>query len=484
MAEWLLDEAARRFGDRPALITDTFTLRYAELAQRAEATARRLAARGLGPGAMAALWDVNGVDWVVVAHAVWRCGAAVLPISTRWTDAEAQASLDRLKPACVLGGDAFVDRAARWAVPAWSHRDLAAGPTSDALPDAPDPAAPMAVLLTSGTSGVPKAAVLSGRALFAGADAVGQAIALTPTDRWWLAMPFFHVGGLAALIRCARFGAAAVVAGRFEAEHALESWTDDGVTIASVVPTMWQSLLAAKGDRPWPASLRLAMLGGAAAPPDLVDASPLALPSYGLTEAGSTVTICRPGADAAERRTAGAPLPGVRVAILGPDGQSMPAGVEGEIAVGGPTLMDGYLGDPDATARALQGGWLRTGDAGVLDAAGRLTVLGRRTDLIVSGGENVYPAEVEAAISGHPGVKAAAVVGVPSRRWGASPFAFVVAAPGVDEAAIAGWLETRLARFKHPKGYAFLAALPLLANGKVDRRSLMAEATKHGYELA
>jgi O-succinylbenzoic acid--CoA ligase len=483
MAEWLLDGAARRFGDRPALITDTAELGYPELAHRVEATARRLSARGLGPGAMAALWDVNGVDWVVAAHAVWRCGAAVLPISTRWTDAEARAALDRLKPACVLGGEAYIERATHWALPAWSHKALADGPSSDARPDAPDEAAPMAVVLTSGTSGAPKAAVLSGRALLAGADAVGRAIALAPGDRWWLAMPFFHVGGLAALIRCARFGAAAVVAGRFEAARALESWEADGVTIASVVPTMWQSLLAAKGDRPWPASLRLAMLGGAAAPPDLVDASPLALPSYGLTEAGSTVTLCRPGADVAERRTAGTPIPGVEVAILGPDGRPRPAGEEGEIAVGGPTLMDGYLGDPDATARTLQGGWLRTGDAGVLDAAGRLTVLGRRTDLIVSGGENVYPAEVEAALSSHPGVLAAAVVGVPSRRWGASPFAFVVA-PGLDEEALAGWLETRLARFKHPKGYAFLAALPQLANGKVDRRSLMAEATEHGYELA
>ncbi|MFN3431311.1 MAG: class I adenylate-forming enzyme family protein [Candidatus Sericytochromatia bacterium] len=484
MGEWLLDEAARRFGDRPALITGEATLPYTELAGRVDETARRLAARGLTPGALAALWDTNGVGWVVAAHAVWRCGAAVLPISTRWTDAEARSALERLRPACVLGGEAFTARAAGWGPPAWSHGDLAAGHGADDLPATPDPAAPMAVMLTSGTSGTPKAAVLSGRALLAGAEAVGQAIALTPADRWWLAMPFFHVGGLAALIRCARFGAAAVVAGRFEADRALAGWETDGVTIASVVPTMWQALLASRGDRPWPAPLRLAMLGGAAAPPDLVDASPLALPSYGLTEAGSTVTLCRPGAGAAERRTAGAPLPGVRLAILGPGGQPVPPGEEGEIAVAGPTLMDGYLGDPEATARVLRGGWLLTGDAGVLDEAGRLTVLGRRTDLIVTGGENVYPAEVESALTGHPGVAAAAVVGVPSRRWGASPFAFVVAAPGVDESALAGWLEPRLARFKHPRGYGFVAALPLLANGKVDRQALIAEATKHGYELA
>jgi O-succinylbenzoic acid--CoA ligase len=481
MRPWPTHEAARRFGDRPALITPGQTVSHHELARRVEAVATRLAGRGIRPGDTVALWDANGLDWVVAAHAVWRAGATLLPLSMRWTDLEVRSALERLEPALMLGGQDFADRAAAIGVPALSHKALE-GTGGGALPGALDDQATMAMLLTSGTSGVPKAAMLSWAAMMAGAEGVGRAIALAPSDRWWLAMPFFHVGGLSALLRCARFGAAAVVAARFEADRALAELERHGVTVASVVPTMLSELAARLGDRPWPPALRLAMLGGAAASPELVAACPVACPSYGLTEACSTVTLVRPGS--AARTTSGPPIPGVEVAILGPEGEPIAAGEEGEIAVAGPTLMRGYAGDPAASAAVRAGRWLRTGDFGRLDAAGCLTVLGRRTDLIVSGGENIYPAEVEAAIAAHPAVAAAAVVGAPSRRWGASPFAFVAPAAGeIDEATLRDWLDGRLARFKQPRGYAFMPALPLLANGKVDRRALRAELDKRGYEV-
>jgi O-succinylbenzoic acid--CoA ligase len=519
MLPWPTREAADRFGDRPALMTATETLSHAVLHARVEAAARRLAAHGLAPGATAALWDTNGPDWVVAAHAVWRCGATLLPLSTRWTDAEAGVALQRLTPAFVLGSAAFAARAEGLGLRALTHEAWRHGPQAETLPQgphqgpegseswrgplpaAPDPDAPMALLLTSGTSGVPKAASLPWRAMAASADAVAQAIALSPDDRWWLGMPFFHVGGLSALLRCCRSGAAAVIAERFEPARTLDELSTQSVTVASFVPTMLQGLIAAKGDRPWPGALRLAMLGGAAAPAELLDACPFAVATYGLTEACSTVTLVRPDATGkgtrkgsepsgplrvplgASRLSAGTPVPGVEVRILGPAGDVLGPGEVGEIAVSGPTLMAGYVGDAAATRAALVDGWLRTGDHGRLAADGSLTVLGRRTDLIVSGGENVYPAEVESALLAHPSVAAAAVVAVPSPRWGQSPFAFVVRRGALDEEALRGWLGDRLARFKHPAGYAWLGALPLLGNGKVDRRALATELSKLGYEV-
>lgn len=483
MLPWPTREAADRFGDRPALLTPTETLSHAALHRRVEAAARRLAARGLAPGAIAALWDANGPDWVVAAHAVWRCGATLLPLSTRWTDAEAGAALARLAPALVIGAAGFAARAENLGLPAVTHEALRAGPQAETLPQGPDPEAPMAILLTSGTSGAPKAAALSWRAMAASADAVSAAIGLSPDDRWWLGMPFYHVGGLSALLRCCRVGAAAVIAERFEPARTLEELATQGVTVASFVPTMLQGLIAAKGERPWPGALRLAMLGGAAAPAALLEACPFAVATYGLTEACSTVTLVRPEANRASRLSAGTPVPGLAVRILGPSGEALGPGEVGEIAVAGPTLMTGYVGDPAATRSALAGGWLRTGDHGRLDADGALSVLGRRTDLIVSGGENVYPAEVEAALLAHPGVAAAAVVAVPSARWGHSPFAFVVRRGPLDEDALSAWLGERLARYKHPAGYAWLGALPLLGNGKVDRRALATELSKLGYEV-
>lgn len=483
MLRWPTREAADRFGDRPAIITATETLSHAALDARVEAAARRLAAHGLAPGATAALWDANGLDWAVAAHAVWRCGATLLPLSTRWTDAEAGAAFQRLAPALVIGPAAFAARAEGLGHRAVTHEAWRHGPQADTLPAAPDPYAPMALLLTSGTSGAPKAAALSWRAMAASADAVAQAIALAPDDRWWLGMPFFHVGGLSALLRCCRVGAAAVIAERFEPTGTLDELAAQGVTVASFVPTMLQGLLAAKGDAPWPSSLRLAMLGGAAAPPALLAACPFAVATYGLTEACSTVTLVRAETKGDSRLSAGTPVPGVAVRILGPSGEALGPGEAGEIAVSGPTLMTGYVGDEAATRAALTGGWLRTGDHGRLDTDGSLTVLGRRTDLIVSGGENVYPAEVESALLAHPAVAAAAVVAVPSARWGQSPFAFVVPRGAPDEGALRAWLGERLARFKHPAGYAWLGALPLLGNGKVDRRALATELSKLGYEV-
>jgi O-succinylbenzoic acid--CoA ligase len=212
------------------------------------------------------------------------------------------------------------------------------------------------------------------------------------------------------------------------------------------------------------------LVGGGPVPPALVERArgvgvPVLL-TYGLTEACSQVTTERPGE--ADGRTAGVPLPGLEVRI---DGE------EGAIAVRGPTLMRGYLDDDAATAAVLRGGWLHTGDIGRLDGRGRLTVLARRTDLILSGGENVYPAEVEAVLAAHPGVAEVAVVARPDARWGQVPVAVVVPRAAASLEDLRGWARARLAGFKVPAAVVAVDALPRTAAGKVDRAAVQATVT-------
>ncbi|MFN3288603.1 MAG: class I adenylate-forming enzyme family protein, partial [Sphingomonadaceae bacterium] len=271
-------EAARRWPTAPALVAQGVSWTHAELEAASAVLARRLATAGVAPGDVVALWGANSPSWVLAAHAVGRAGATLLPLNTRWTDAEVAAALGRLAPRVLVGDAPLAARAAGLGVSAWSYEALDGLPPADgALPEAMPASAAMAYLLTSGTTGVPKAVTLTWGQVEASATAVGQVLALGPADRWWLAMPLFHVGGLGVLWRCAWHGAAAVIAPRFEAATAPAALARDGVTLASLVPTMLRGLLEALGDRPWPAAVRAVMLGGAAVPPDLVARCPVAL---------------------------------------------------------------------------------------------------------------------------------------------------------------------------------------------------------------
>ncbi len=448
----------------PALIApDGQTWSHAYLDALVDLHAARLAAHGLTPGGTLALWGPNTTEWVITARAAWRLGAALLPLPPRWTTAEAANVLARARPHLVIGPPELVAHAAALgytalgydALDAAGHNPHATSPVVHLPPPSPDRLA--AIVPTSGTTGIPKLACLTAAGLAATADATAAALGLGPGDTYWLPLPLHHVGGLGALWRAWRSGAA------------LRLGPDgDGATHASLVPTQLLDL----ADHAWPPALRAVMVGGAAPPADLAARCPAAWATYGLTEGGGTVTLS-PAGDAAG--TAGRPLPGWSVAILGEGGEALPPGSEGAIALRGPGLMAGYLDDPSATAAALADGWLRTGDLGQLDEAGRLIVLGRRDDLIVSGGENVYPAEVEAALRAHPAIADAAVVAAPDPRWGQVPVAFAVPhadAIPPDLASLRTFLTDRLARYKHPHALTWLPTLPRLATGKVDRRML------------
>ena len=340
---------------------------------------------------------------------------------------------------------------------------LAGAPDALQLPDGPAPADPRldpeavhTLLFTSGTTGRPKAAQLTIGNHQANARASNELLGIEAQSRFVCCLPLFHVGGVAIAVRCALAGAAVLLHPRFDPK-AVARDLREGATHASLVSATLARVLDEGGSFPG----NIVLVGGGPVPNALLDKARRAglrvLQTYGLTEASSQVSCER--LEDADGATAGPPLPGVELKIEG-----------GEILVRGPTVMRGYLHAPE-----LQG-FFRTGDLGELDARGRLIVHARRDDLILSGGENVYPAEVEAALLFHPAIAEAAVVPREDAQWGQVGAAFVVAREPPGD--LAAFLRERLAAYKLPRSFEELPALPRLASGKVDRRALRERAAR------
>jgi O-succinylbenzoic acid--CoA ligase len=412
-----LPRAALRHPERPAINE----LTYAELLSEVDATARRLAGRGVRPFDRVGIALAPGEGFCIALHAVLRLGAVAVPVDLR---------LGARERARVVDGTAAVIDGPIIATPASEAR----------LRDRHDLEAPAIVVHTSGTSGEPKAVELTyGNWLW---SALGSAVALglDQQERWLCALPLSHVGGLSIVIRSAIYGTTALVHDRFDTDRVLDALTDDGPTMVSLVPTTLQRLLDA-GLRD-PPTLRWALLGGAPATNALQGRAAAAgvrvAPTYGLTEACSQVT------------TLGAPLFCTKVRIA----------ADGEILVGGPTVAPG------------SGPMLATGDLGEWGPDGALRILGRKADTIISGGEKVAPAEVEAVLEAHPEVIEAAVHGRADPEWGEAVVATVVAAPNLEADDLRAWCAARLASFKVPKEFAFTTTLPRTPSGKLVRRDL------------
>jgi o-succinylbenzoate---CoA ligase len=445
---------------------------YAELEQETGRWVAALRRRGVGPGDRVALLATNQEGGVHLFHALGRLGAVLAPLNARLTRAELEPLVEEVTPRLTLALGNLLERLPG-AEPLEELAALATEPSAECHPLKEE--TPRVVLFTSGTTGRPKGAVLTEGNFRASARCSAANLGAYPAPRWLGTLPLFHVGGLAMLTRCAYEGGCLVLHERFDAEAASRALDEEGVTHASLVATTLERLLEVRGDRPVPRSFQAALIGGGPVPGPLLERARavglLALQTYGLTEACSQVATEQPGA--ADGRSAGPPLPGLEVRLVGPGGEVLGPGQEGEIEVRGPTLMAGYLNRPEATREALHGGWLRTRDLGRWDERGRLVVLSRRTDLIVRGGENVYPAEVEAVLAEHPAVQEVAVVGVEHERWGQVPVAFVVTRGGqLLPSGLEAWCRQRLATFKVPARFLPLAALPRNALGKVERSRL------------
>ena len=431
----------------------------------------------------------NGSGAATLVHAALRLGAVLVPLNVRLGDAELAWQVGDAAPRLLVvdARTAAHADAARGAGPTLSVASLGdrAG-DDDGSPPVPlraehDPDAPLAIIYTSGTTGRPKGATLTVGNFWW--SAVGSALNLgtRADDRWLACLPLYHVGGLSIVLRAAVYGSAAVVHDGFDAAAVNAAIDADGITIVSVVAVMLARMLDARGGRPYPASLRCVLLGGGPAPRALLERfAALGVPvvqSYGLTEAASQVATLAPEDALRRLGSAGRALypNAVRVAV---DGRDAAPDEPGEILVRGPIVMTGYAGRPDATARAVVDGWLHTGDVGRLDADGYLYVLDRRDDLIVTGGENVYPAEVEAVLLAHAWVAEGAVVGAPDETWGQRVVAVVRLAAGapaaVDaSAALLAHCRTSLAGYKVPREIRVVTApLPRTASGKVRRAEL------------
>ena len=420
LGHWL-SGAAGRHPDRVAVAAPDGSVSYRELLRRAVGAAGALHARGVKRGRPVGLVLEPGLPFVEALHGCLLLGAPAVPVDPRLAERERAAILRDVEEAVT--------------------RPLRGESGAFQLPEPPPREATALIVHTSGTTGRPRPVELAYGSVRANARGLQAALELRDDERWLCPLPLSHVGGLMVLLRSALMATTAELG-------PAERVAGEDVTIASLVPTQLQRLLDAGATAGL--GLRRILLGGGPMPRALLSRARAAgfpvSPSYGLTQACSTVTVAEPG----DLETAGRAIPGVRVGVA----------EDGEIIVSGTTV-------------SAPGG-LRTGDLGRLDDRGRLVVLGRKDDTIITGGENVAPAEVEAALAEHPGVAEAAVFARPHPLWGEAITALIVPRDGAapDAAALRVHLLERLAPFKVPKTFELVAELPRTASGKVRRADL------------
>ncbi|WP_203579738.1 class I adenylate-forming enzyme family protein [Microbacterium hibisci] len=515
IGRWIVDRAAQA-PERIAIDDRGVTTDYATLAARATALADALRAAGYGPGDRVATVSGNSTDHVVAFFACAVAGLAFVPLSWRLTPRELADVLGRSAPALVLIEDehaSLAGEALRIAdgtppVAVLGTTGVEAGPPPREAPrDAPAAQGeavgtaahrrpprtrrpvrdddPLLIIYTSGSEAAPKGVVLTHANCFWNNLALAQALPLTQDDVVLAMLPQFHVAAWNCQPLLAWWVGATVVLERsFQPARVLQLIAERGVTAMMGVPTQY-ALLAV--DRDWPAtdasSLRLALVGGATMPVSLQEAwaaRGIALTQgYGLTEAAPNVLHLPASEASAAPGAVGRPYPHVSVRVVDPVSElPLDGEATGELWVRGPSVFAGYLGDDDATARAMRGEWLRTGDLVSRDAEGVYRVVDRLKDIFISGGENVAPAEVEYALCLHPLVEAAAVVGVPEPVWGERGVAFVVpvagAALSIDE--VLAHARRNLAAFKIPVHVEFVDALPRSTIEKLARSRLRERA--------
>ncbi len=332
------------------------------------------------------------------------------------------------------------------------------------------------IFYTSGTTGKPKGVTLTYNNQFHSAIASALHLGVNPDDNWLLCMPMFHVGGLAIAWRSVINGTTLTLLPKFDEQEVLNAIASEKVTLISLVPTMLNRLLE---HSHWQnlQKLRAILLGGAPASPELIARClqlnlPI-MPTYGMTETASQVTTLLPHEVALKQGSSGLPLFGNRLRIVDlEDGdQELSVGEIGQILIQGSSVMDGYLNHPESNS--IQDGWLHTGDLGYLDRGGYLYVVSRRSDLIISGGENIYPTEIESILLSHPAIAEACVVGIGDREWGEVVAAVIVSEVQLSLAEIRSFCEQKsLARYKLPKLVCIWASLPKTASGKLLRQEI------------
>ena len=481
-------------GDRIAEIT------YAELQEDAWGLARRL--RGLvAPGERVAVWAANCADWLILEYAAAAASVTLVPLNTALTDEEALHQLEASQArvlfcAWTLRGAPLFTRASALALQL-SHPcvvvDLEGWP---ALPEsqleivAPDPHRPFLIQYTSGTTGRPKGAVLTQYAAFNAAALSSARLEPGASEIWCSAMPMHHVGGsVSVALSILAMAGTIVLMPSFDAGETIRLAARTRATIIGGVPTMMTDVL----DHPSLvdhdlSSVRVVLVGGSNVAPSLIGRIETTLGArvvnaYGQSEAPNTAQTSLGADDLDKAETIGTANPGHEVKVIDiRTGSPAPVGGSGELCIRSPFMMSGYHDDPMQTSEAIDSdGWLHTGDLVSVDERAILRFTGRLRDVIISGGENIYPAEVEAILTQHPQVADVAVVAGPDDRWGEVPVAFVRLAPGAqgDLDAIEAFGRASLAAFKVPKRWIAVTEFPLTASGKVQRYVLRDRLARH-----
>jgi acyl-CoA synthetase (AMP-forming)/AMP-acid ligase II len=504
-------ERAERYGELEALVDGDRRWSYRELGDAVRQAVRAAVASGIQPGERIGLWAPNSADWILAALGILGAGGILVPLNTRWKGQEVAYALDRAGASGLFVAQGFLGadqlgslRAAAPDLAALRRLVTLEGEAADAVPweehlsrndSAPDdvvdsriaaiqPEDVSDIMFTSGTTGLPKGVPLRHETSIRAHVALTTAYTFRTGDRYLVIPPFFHTFGYKAGWMASFFHGVTVIPQRvFDADEVLRHIEAERVSILLGPPTVFTDIMSHPGRHAYDlSSLRVTMASAATVPIELVHrlrqdmGFEVVLTSYGLTEAHSAVSTSRVD-DSPEdiARSVGRPIDGVEIAITDDEGQRMPPGERGEVLVRGYVVMDGYWEDPTATADVIDAeGWLHTGDIGVVDEHGFLSIVDRKKDMVVVGGFNVYPAEVERVLLQHKDIAEAAVVGRPDDRLGEVPVAFVVPRQGLvlDPAEIKHWMRDQVANVKVPREVHIVEALPRNASLKVQKGEL------------
>lgn len=478
-------------------------LTYAEGRERSLRIASALLGLGLSPGDRVATILDNSIDALLIIYAAARTGIVCVPLNYRLAPREWAAMVEDAEARAVIADPRFCEGLeqavdtlpiairTRSTRPGWMNLDDLVAQASTAVPPPPVTAeAPVLQLYTSGTTGKPKGAMISHRNMLSDISQISFAIGnCCPGQRSLHALPLFHIAGVGFALRAISGGETLIILKAADPAVILRTLIEEEITYAFIVPTIIQMLLREPGihDLRFPHLRQIIYGASPIAAHVLVEAMRVFgcgfLQGFGMTELSCAGTFL---SEADHRRalsdrpdllaSAGRAIPGTELRIVDADGRDCPPGEIGEVLIRGPQVFLGYWKLPDATAATLRGGWLHSGDAGTLDEEGYLFIRDRIKDMIVSGGENVYPAEVEAVLHKHPQVAEASVIGVPDEKWGETVMAVVVRETGCElsEAELDDYCRGQLGGFKLPRRYSFVDALPRNASGKILKRELRA----------
>ena len=492
----LFDQAERQ-PDALAIIDGVWELSYSGLAYKVRQTANVLAKIGLKSGDRFAIWAPNCAEWIIVTLAGQSLGAILVTLNTRYKGAEAADIMRRSHcrflftvsgflghdyPAMLAGQDLpelqevilIKQGNGAEAFEAFVPNNAVAQPVGEI-----DDNNISDIIFTSGTTGAPKGAMTTHGQNVRVFEAFTDAIGMNAGDRYLVVNPFFHSFGYkAGWLSCLIKGAAIFPIATFDPKAVLEQIERDRITVMPGAPTIFQTLLSHPDLNAHDiSSLRVATTGATTIPVDLIRAMHEDLgiddvfSAYGLTESTGVVSLCRKGDDFTTiATTCGRALPGTKLRIVDNEGQDVPDGSEGEIWVQGFNVMQGYLDDAEATAETITpDGWLKTGDIGVRDKDGYIKITDRKKDMVIVGGFNCYPAEIEKTLLQHPKVKDVAVIGVPDDRLGEVTQAHIVGDGDIDIDSLRNWCRENMANYKVPRSFQAHEILPRNASGKIQK---------------